>query len=81
MTGKTRDLFLALCIRNIWLVMAHSDIDLQIRHIPGVRNIIADTLSHIYSDKPVNSETLQDLLNNYYWKTVPRAHYDFSLHI
>ena len=53
-TGKTRDPFLALCIRNIWLLQAHYDIDLQIFHIPGCYNIIADSLSRIYSNSPVN---------------------------
>ena len=65
MTGKTRDSFLALCIRNICLLMAHSDIDLQVRHIPGVKNTIADNSLRIYSEKPVNNKILQDLSDNY----------------
>ena len=55
-SGKTKDLFLALCIRNICLLTAHNDIDLLVRHIPGINNTIADTLSRIYSPKPVNNE-------------------------
>ena len=43
MSGKTNDPFLALCIRNIWLLTAHNDIELLIRHIPGINNTIADT--------------------------------------
>ena len=44
-TRKTKDSFLALCIRNIWLLTAAYDIELHIDHIPGSRNVIADTLS------------------------------------
>ena len=44
-TGKTKDPFLALCVRNIWLLTAHYDIDLNIVHIPGCHNTIPDTLS------------------------------------
>ena len=58
-TGRTRDQFLALCVRNIWLLTASLDIQLHIYHVPGVHNIIADTLSRIYSDKPVNRLTGQ----------------------
>ena len=53
-TGKTKDSFLALCVRNIWLLAASLDIQLNISHVPGIHNVIADTLSRIYSDKPVN---------------------------
>ena len=42
-TGKTRDHFLALCIRNIWLITASLDIQLDIGHIAGIYNVIADT--------------------------------------
>ena len=66
----TKDPFLALCIRNIWLLIAHNDIDLLVRHIPGVNNTIADTLSRIYSPKSVN-KVLQDLMDNYQWEMVP----------
>ena len=44
-TGRTRDSFLALCIRNIWLITATLDIQLDICHIPGIHNVIANTLS------------------------------------
>ena len=81
MTGKTRDPFLVLSIRNIWLLRAHNNIDLQDCHIPGVRNTIADTLSRIYSHKPVDNEIVQDLLDNYHWETVLHSYFDLSLHI
>ena len=78
-TGKTRDQFLALCVRNIWLLTASHDIDLVITHIPGAKNVIADTLSRLYSNKSVNSNILTDLKENYIWDRVPAdyvpAHY------
>ena len=40
MFGRTRDSFLALCIGNIWLLTVYNDIELQVHHIPTVRNII-----------------------------------------
>ena len=36
LSGKTKDPFLALCIRNIWLLAAFNDVELQVRHIPVV---------------------------------------------
>ena len=69
-SGKTKDPFLALCIRNVWLLTAHNDIEIEVNHIPGIKNTIADTLSRINSPNPVNSEILQDLLDNYQWDTV-----------
>ena len=80
-TGKTRDLFLALSIRNIWLHTAHYDIDLVIDHILGKKNRIADTLSRIYSSKSVDKLILQDLLKHYQWEKVLHSHFDLSLHV
>ena len=57
-SGRTRDKFLALCIRNIWLLAAYHDIDLEVKHIVGKKNMVADALSCIYSDKPVRQEIL-----------------------
>ena len=80
-TGKTRDQFLALCVRNIWLLTASHDIDLAISHIPGSKNTIADTLSRLYSDKPVNSNIWTDLIQNYTWDRVPASYFDLDTHL
>ena len=80
-TGKTRDQFLALCVRNIWLLTASLDIQLHIYHVPGVHNGIADALSRIYSDKPVNRNILQDLQDNYTWDIIPSQYFDLNLHL
>ena len=34
-SSKTKDLFLAACIRNIWPTSASCDIHIDIKHIPG----------------------------------------------
>ena len=39
-TSKTKDPFLAACIRNIWMITAISDIEIQIEYVKGVNNII-----------------------------------------
>ena len=41
-TGFTRDCNLAALIRNIWIVTAQYDIDLQVTHIAGRQNVTAD---------------------------------------
>ena len=46
-SGKTRDSFRNACVRNIWLVTASYDIDLQIGQFEGSKNTIAITLSRI----------------------------------
>ena len=81
MSSKTKDPFLALCIRNIWLLTAYNDIELMVCHIPGINNAIADTLSRIYSPKSVDNKVLQDLLDNYQWECIPWSYFDLSLHI
>ena len=80
-TGKTRDPFLAVSIQNIWLITASLDIQLNINHIPGVHNVIADTLSRIYSDKPANSELLSILQDNFIWEHIPSHYFDLNLQL
>ena len=63
-TGKTRDTFLALCIRNMWLQTAVYDITLVIEHIAGKDNRIADTLSRIHSTRTVDENILLNPLSS-----------------
>ena len=62
--SKTKDPFLAACIHNIWLINATLDINLEISHVRGVDNDIADLLSRLYSHKSVNSSLYEDLQIN-----------------
>ena len=45
MSGKTKYKFLATCASNIWLITSIFNIQLQVSHIPGKYNCIADVLS------------------------------------
>ena len=78
-TSRTRDPILALCIRNMWFLTACHDINLEVRHVLGRDNAMADTLSRIYSDKPVNQQLLQHLRDNFIWDEVPYKTFDLDL--
>ena len=41
-SGKTKDPYLAACLRNLWLITVTCDIDLEVKHIPGIHNNWAD---------------------------------------
>ena len=79
-TSKTKDPFLAACIRNIWLLTATQDIDLRISHIKGVVNTIADLLSRLHSGKGVNGDILRDLQRNYQWFKIPISFFNYYLY-
>ena len=65
-TGKTRDPFLATCARNIWLITAIFNIQLQVLHVPGKANVIADLLSRwTVTVKP--EDKLRKLMPNFLW--------------
>ena len=49
-TGKARDITLATCARNLWLIAAMFNIDFIFSHIPGVQNSVADLLSRWKQD-------------------------------
>ena len=69
-SGKTKDPYLADCIRNIWLLTATYDINLMVQHIRGTHNVIADCLSRLYSDKPTDLHLINMLQENYVWDKV-----------
>ena len=65
-TGKTRDPFLATCARNIWLLTAIFNIQLQVLHVPGKANVTADLLSRW--TVTVNPEDkLRKLMPHFIW--------------
>ena len=80
-TNRTRDEFLALCLRNIWLLAALHDVEIELKHIPGKENIEADVLSRLYSDSPVDEGVLRHLRKNYIWDNIPVQHFDLDLHL
>ena len=70
-TNRTRDNFLALCLRNIWLLAALHDVEVEVKHISGKNNQKADVLSRIYSSAPVDEWILRDLQENYICANIP----------
>ena len=44
-SGKSRDAFMATCIRELWLVVSANLFELRAIHLPGVDNRVADALS------------------------------------
>ena len=77
-SGRTKDPFLGACIRNIWLITATLDIELEIKHIQGSKNILADALSRIYSDKDINYDLFQMLKESYTWDEVHHSLFHLS---
>ena len=77
-SGKTKDMFLATCIRNIWLLTAVYDIELEVAHIPGAKNEVADLLSRLHADNNINHELLQKLQQEYIWDYVPPQYFDLN---
>ena len=76
-TGKTRNLFMVDCIREIWYICAIADIDI-LSHIPGKDNVIADMLSRCFSSEShaqsfskfkATTNLMQTLVPN--WKLTP----------
>ena len=82
-SSKTKDNFLNACLQNIWLlqVTASYDIDLLIDHIQGSKNIIADALSRIFSQKGVSDNMLYHLTHEYIWDKVPIQFFYLNLSI
>ena len=72
-SGKTRDLTLAAIARKIQLQVATWDINLQVNHIAGKDNHIADLLSHwsLMGDPQVN---LNRLLPQHQWVEIQQTH-------
>ena len=44
-SSKTRDSFMATCLRELWFEVSKYDFELRAVHLPGVENRIADCLS------------------------------------
>ena len=80
-SGKTRDKFLNACIRHIWLISAVHDIDLQLTHIQGHKNLMADSLSRIYSEKGIPMKHFTLFTNDYVWEKVPLAFFNLDIAI
>ena len=65
-SGKTKDMFLATCVRNAWLITSMYNIRLQVVHIPGRHNQVAGLLSR-WSITHEPARKLQALMPNHVW--------------
>ena len=72
--GKTKDPLLATISRNIFMVCSKFDIALQIRHIEGKRNVIADLLSR-WSNSGLDHKKLEQLCPAHRWVTINDNHF------
>ena len=77
-SGRTRDPFLEACTRNIWLITATHDIDLVVKHIQGTKNVLADTLSRIYSAKGISQDLFQMLKDSCTWEDIHHSLFHLS---
>ena len=73
--------FLALCLRNIWLLAALHDVEIELKHIPGKKNIKADVLSRIYPGSLVDQGVFRHLRENYSWDNIPIQYFDLYLRL
>ena len=80
-THKTKDPFLSICDRNVWLLAASHDILLQVHHVRGKDNAEADLLSRLYSDTPVDPVLLQCLTNTCTWDKVSPEMFQLDFNI
>ena len=79
--NKTKDTFLALCLRNIWLLAVLHDVEIEVKHTSGKNNQKADALSRIYSRTQLEECILRDLQENYIWENIPVQYLDLDLHL
>ena len=68
-TGKLRDTFLSKIARNIFMWLSACNIDLQVVHVPGKSNTVADLLSRWFITCN-NFQKLQKLVHPVTWITV-----------
>ena len=72
-SGKSRDLTLSRISRNIFTQCASHDIQLQIKHVPGKKNNIADLLSRWQVTKNAKDK-LSSLLPDFKTLSVSQHH-------
>ena len=77
--GRTKDDFLAAAIRNIWLLCGHWDIEFEIVHIRGKDNVLADTLSRMFSSCSLSHSVVKHLATNFKWEQVDPTHFSLNL--
>ena len=80
-SSRTKDKFLAACIRNIWLISSILDIDIVIHHIQGKKNVIADCLSRLNSCNHIDKNLVTHLESSYVWDNINIKNFSLNLTI
>ena len=80
-TAKTRDGFLALYLRNIWLLATKNDISLHIKHIEGHNNSIDDALSRLPTGNLKFHNKIHELDQELQWHSIGDHHFLLDLSI
>ena len=78
-SGGSRDAYLSACLRNIWLICGHYDIELRVEQVKGNDNIIANVLSRIYSTNPINLPFVNVLKNTKIWENIRPQYFAIEL--
>ena len=71
---KTRDVRLGNILRDILFIMAHFNIHLEVKHVMGEKNPVADALSQVHMQKSVDC-THNLLLEGYRQRHIDCSHY------
>ena len=75
--SRTKDAFLAACARNIWLLAAWYDLEMNYVHIKGKENIVADLLSR-WRNTPNDILKLHSHIADPLWLQVPGEFLDLD---
>ena len=65
-TGKCRDMIIAVCVRNMWLIAAIYNFQIKVEHIAGQKNVTVDLLSR-WTNSPADNKKLQNLIPGCVW--------------
>ena len=80
-SGETNDPMLVACIRNIWLEASIYDINIKSEHITGKNNVVADALSRLPSENPVDPALIKKIANEYIWEQVHSHYFNLNLNL
>ena len=72
---KIRDPWLMTYVRNVWYFTALYNVQLEVKHIEGIKNIYADILSRWQSYSHSNNVTVQYLKSCVWERTDPNMLY------